>query len=73
MAEKSSPEQKIIDRALKNLKRAVDAVQHNYSAGVDDLRFANGDQWDSTEKARRSRSGRPALTVNVLPKYIDLS
>ena len=56
MAEKSSPEQKIIDRALKNLKRAVDAVQHNYSAGVDDLRFANGDQWDSTEKARRSRS-----------------
>ena len=71
MAESKSREQKIIDRALKNLKRAVDSVQHNYVAGVDDLRFANGEQWDNAEKQRRSRSGRPALTVNLLPKYID--
>lgn len=73
MADKDyrSPEQKIIDRALKNLKRAVDAVRENYSAGVDDLRFANGEQWEQAEKQRRSRSGRPALTVNLLPEYID--
>ena len=71
MADPKSKEQKIIDRALKNLKRAVDAVQHNYVAAVDDLRFANGEQWDNAEKQRRSRSGRPALTVNLLPKYID--
>ena len=69
MADKDyrSPGQKIIDRALKNLKRAVDSVRENYSAGVDDLRFANGEQWEQAEKQRRSRSGRPALTVNLLP------
>lgn len=74
MADSNKPqtaEQKLIERALKNLKRAVDAVNHNYVAGVDDLRFANGDQWEQTEKQRRSRSGRPALTVNLLPEYID--
>ena len=74
MADSNEPqtaEQKLIERALKNLKRAVDAVNHNYVAGVDDLRFANGDQWEQTEKQRRSRSGRPALTVNLLPEYID--
>jgi hypothetical protein len=73
MAEKDTrtPEQKVIDRALKNLKKAVDAVNHNYQAGVDDLRFANGEQWEQTEKQRRARSGRPALTVNLLPEYID--
>lgn len=67
----ASKEQKLIERALRNLKRCVDATSNNYSAGIDDLRFVNGEQWDDKEKQRRARASRPALTVNVLPKYID--
>lgn len=64
-------EQKIIDKAMKNLKKAVDADEHNRSSAIDDLNFANGEQWSSEEKKRRSDKGRPALTLNFLPKFID--
>ena len=64
-------EQEFIDLAIKRLKKGVDADSHNRIAGIEDLKFLNGDQWDPIEKKRRSLSGRPALTINVLPKYTD--
>lgn len=69
--EKRTSEQKLIDKAIKRLKRAADAVKENYQNGSDDLKFGNGEQWDQGEKSRRSRAGRPSLTVNLFPKYID--
>ena len=61
----------IIEKAIKRLKAAVKSDEHNRSAGIDDLKFANGEQWSSAEKKRRSDDGRPALTVNLLPKYVE--
>ena len=64
-------EMEIIDQAKKRLKLAVDSDDHNRSAAIDDLKFANNDQWDSREKKRRTDKGRPALTLNFLPKFIN--
>jgi len=71
MAQPTKAEQKIIDAAIKRLKKCVDSDSHNRQAATDDLKFANGEQWDAGEKKRRADRGRPALTTNLLPKYID--
>jgi hypothetical protein len=67
----ASKEQKIIDIAVKRLKIAIDADEHNRTAGIDDLKFVNGEQWDPAEKKRRATRGRPALQINLLPKFVD--
>ena len=68
---KSPKEQKLLDKIQKRLKKCVDADDHNRTAAIDDLKFLNGDQWDNNEKNRRSLSGRPALQINLLPKFVD--
>jgi hypothetical protein len=67
----SKAEKKIIDKAVKQLKMAVDADSENRTAAIDDLRFLNGEQWDVREKKRRSDKGRPALTLNLLNHFVD--
>ena len=64
-------EQTIIDTAVKRLAIAVEADRHNREAAIEDLEFLNGDQWDEKELQRRKRKGRPALQVNLLPKFVD--
>lgn len=71
MAKTTKADRELIDQAVKRLKLAVDSDDHNRSAAIEDLQFANGDQWDSREKKRRADKGRPALTINLLPKFID--
>ena len=71
MAKPNKKEQAIIDAAMKRLDRCIKAEQHNRAAAIEDLKFANGEQWDSGEKKRRSDKGRPALQFNLLPKFID--
>ena len=57
--------------ASKRLKMAIESDNENRCAAIDDLKFANGDQWDAQEKKRRAEKGRPALQINLLPKFID--
>lgn len=71
MAKVTKAEQTIIDLAMKRLKIAVEAEQENRTKAVEDLLFIDGDQWPEEEKNRRSIAGRPALTINMLPKFID--
>ena len=66
-----SPEDKFLRKVMKRLKRAVDADKHNRTQAIEDLKFLNGDQWDPAEKRRRSDKGRPALMINLLPKFVD--
>lgn len=42
----------------------------NREAGMEDLEFMVGDQWDSTVRQRRTRARKPILTVNRLPAFI---
>jgi hypothetical protein len=41
-------------------------------AGVNDTRFAAGDQWDAGARAQRENQGRPILTINKVRKKIEL-
>lgn len=68
---KKLTEQEFLDLAGKRLKREIDADDHNRQTALDDLRFLNGDQWDEKEKQRRKLRGRPCLTTNELPKYVN--
>jgi hypothetical protein len=68
---KPSDEKEFLDLATKRLKREIEADDHNRKAGIEDLKFINGDQWEEGEKRRRSIRGRPYLQVNELPKYVN--
>ena len=71
MAKKQKTEQSIVDTAIKRLSVAIEADSHNREAAIEDLNFINGDQWDAKELKRRRAKGRPALQVNLLPKFVD--
>lgn len=57
-------------RAFK--KECEEADGHNREAMEDDLRFLEGHgQWDERIKASREADGRPCLTINKLPQYVN--
>ena len=72
---KSSPaetaKEKVLRLANKRLTRCVDSDQHNRSSAIEDLKFLNGEQWDEADLKLRKRRKRPALQINLLPKYVD--
>jgi intein/homing endonuclease len=46
------------------LKLSRDAEDDNRAMGLDDLRFAAGEQWPAESKAQRTLEKRPCLTIN---------
>jgi hypothetical protein len=62
----------LLVKALKRLKRASEADSHNRDAYQKDMKFFLGmDQWDAGTKADRDADGRPSLTLNQLPRFVD--
>ena len=64
-------EREFLDLAMKRLESAIKAESHNTVESISDLKFLNGDQWESEEITRRKRRKRPRLTVNMLPDKVD--
>jgi hypothetical protein len=48
----------------------IQADRLNREAGLEDIRFVIGDQWDSIVKARREAARKPVITVNRMPAFI---
>jgi hypothetical protein len=71
VAAPSAKARALLDLAMERLKKCVDAESDNRDAAIEDLEFANGDQWPAAERERRSRSNRPCLQFDLLSKYID--
>lgn len=69
--EKTYKTSKTVEEAVKRLKCCVNAERDNREAAIDDLNFLNGDQWPAEERKRRADAGRPALQINLLPKFVD--
>lgn len=42
----------------------------NHAAGVEDLEFLVGNQWDEEVKAQRAAARKPSLTINRMPAFI---
>ena len=49
MAKPNKKEQELLEKAVKQLKNCVKADEHNRSAAIDDLKFANGEPLTYTE------------------------
>ena len=69
---KSSTDE-ILKTATKRLKACIDAYRDDREMAADDLRFVQGgtNQWDAAEIKRRKTRGRPYITQNELPKYVN--
>lgn len=48
----------------------ISADRENREAGIEDIRFMVGDQWDDFVRARREAARKPVLTVNRLPAFV---
>lgn len=53
------------------LKEAANFETDNRENALDDLAFLDGDQWPTATKREREDEGRPCLTFNRLPTYVD--
>ncbi len=65
-----SPED-LLREARERRRMAVDAEREGRLAALEDLKFVNGEQWPVELKNARHAEGRPCLTVNRLPSFID--
>lgn len=52
-------------------QRDLEYDQPNRDEAVLDARFMSGDQWDETVRVRRNAQGKPTLTINRLPAFIE--
>jgi hypothetical protein len=68
-----SKEQKLLSEARDRLKLCIDEDNENRQAAYDDLRFISieGAQWPDSIRAERESEGRPCITTNKLPTFID--
>jgi hypothetical protein len=60
-----------IAKALKRMTAAKEADDHNRESYTEDLKFYNGEQWSDTTRQERDNEGRPSLTINCLPDFVD--
>lgn len=61
----------ILEEARERAQVGTTYWQHNFDAAAEDLRFLFGDQWPSEIEQAREAEGRPCLTINKLPQYVD--
>src|SRR3990172_13164849 len=66
------PDDAFMKKALRRMKRAGEADSHNRESFHKDMKFFLGDeQWDVEIKKERDLDGRPSLTINQLPRFVD--
>lgn len=74
MADKSASDKRIdtlLDTAKKRWKIADSAEAEQRSKALEDIRFAEGDQWPPEMRERRRLDGRPCLTINRIPQFVQ--
>ncbi|MFA5252347.1 MAG: portal protein, partial [Phycisphaerae bacterium] len=66
-------EQKILREAQDRLRKAIDEDDENRKLAKEDLEFiaVDGKQWPEGVKAEREAEGRPCLTINKMPTFVD--
>ena len=66
-------DKKILREAIDRLKRAIEEDGDNRSLAKSDLEFiaVEGKQWPDTVRAERESEGRPCLTINKMPVFVD--
>jgi len=58
----------IVKEAKEAFETCQEAEEENRTAAESDIKFARmGDQWDEADRNKRSREGRPVLTIHQRP------
>lgn len=61
----------IIDEVKKRYRMCAEADSDTHKDGMDDLEFLKGNQWPAKQKKQRESEGRPCLTINKLPTFLQ--
>jgi len=61
----------ILKTARRRSRDGATYWRENWDAAEDDLENLAGEQWDEDIKRERENDGRPCLTNNVLPTFVD--
>jgi len=66
-------EDKILAEARDRLRKAMEDDDENRKLALEDLQFIGieGAQWPASIRAEREADGRPCITVNTFPTFID--
>ena len=66
-------ERKLLKEVQDRLRKAMDEDDENRKVALEDLEFVGveGAQWPEDIKAQRTGDGRPCLSVNKMPAFID--
>lgn len=57
--------------ALERFESYSEADRLNREDALNDLQHVAGDQWDEAVRSARERAGRPVITVNKLPQFVN--
>jgi hypothetical protein len=63
--------QGILDEIKNRFKMCDSADGDNRSEALDDLEFLKGNQWPEKQRRQRESEGRPCLTINKLPTFLQ--
>lgn len=64
-------DQEIIDEVKSRFRTSSTADGENRKEALDDLQFLKGDQWPAKQRRLRESEGRPCLTINKLPTFLQ--
>jgi len=56
---------------VKEFERVAKHESENREQAVDDLKFKAGEHWPTKIKADREADGRPCLTINMIPSFVN--
>lgn len=73
MAEEKTNTEKLemLNDIMRDFHNAKTADDEDRSRALDDMRFLDGDQWPAEIRQTREEKGRPCLTINRLPGFVD--
>jgi len=64
-------EQDFLKEMMQRYDRAIEADLHNRDAGLQDIEFTYGEQWDNGVRSQREKRNKPVITVNRLPAFVS--
>lgn len=67
----SKDKKALLSEIVSRFKLAKEAEENNRKLGLEDLEFRAGNQWPSKTKEERNADGRPCLTINRIPQFIQ--
>jgi hypothetical protein len=67
----SQEDSDVISEVMKRFELSIAADGENHKEALDDLRFLKGDQWPEKQRRSREADGRPCLTINKIPTYLQ--